>query len=339
MFRFERTSEGPKQRLQTSLLRMPEFALYPLSRARDYFRFMDYSWSRKPTWPLRSNTPTSHCKPFFIIGSGRSGTTLLRAVLSNHPDVFIPPENMRLGYMIRTFGNYRTAPWSMVVAAVLEDFSRSSDSRNWEIDLGSVARLAESLPSEKRNMAELIDLVYQTYGATHAPGKNRWGDKTPHNSFHLERIDRVFPTAQYLHVVRDGRDCVYSMVNAGMFNGDYVLAAYEWRDSVRRCRKFGARLKDQNRFFEVRYEDLVSLPGVKITEACHFFGLEPTEGMLHYNGVVDHVPDVLRWPHLRNVQRVIFRDSVGKWRLELPRSTLRSVMKIVSHELAILGYR
>jgi hypothetical protein len=263
---------------------------------------------------------------------------LLRAILSHHPDLFIPPENGTLGQMMRTFGAYRTAPWNDVVTAVLKDFRENYDFENWDIDLTLLAREVAAFPPERRNLSALINYLYSAYGRIHAPGKTRWGDKTPLNSFYLDRIALVYPNAQYIHILRDGRDCVCSFVKAGMWQKDYILAAYGWRDSVRRCRRFGRQPQYQNRYFEIRYEDLVSCPEQKVPELCQFLGIEPTEQMLHFGGSIGHVSDVTRKAHHKNLSKPISRDSVGAWKEQIPKAELPSVLRILRKELSLAGY-
>lgn len=300
--------------------------------------FSDHPLVRKSKWPVRCAMQALHCKPFFIIGNPRSGTTLLRAILSYHPEVFVPPENGALGRMIRTFGTCRRHPWRVVVRAVLEEFSKGYEFSHWKVDVEEVKRAAEALPGEERTLAGLIHLIYRTYGSIHAPGKTRWGDKTAVNVPYLGKIGLVFPDSRYIHMVRDGRDSIASNVKAGFSGGGYIRAAYYWKDNVRKCRNFGEKISSQNRFFQFRYEDLVSSPEKTVSALCKFLDLEPTETMLHYKGISENAPDVLTIAHHKNVIRPIFRDSIGKWKHQIPKSELRSVLTVIKKELAFFGY-
>jgi protein-tyrosine sulfotransferase len=319
-------------------------ALSPLvalrDRMREHILLSDHPWIRRSKWLVHDATQEGYCNPFFIIGYPRSGTTLLRAILAQHPAVFIPPENGKIGAMIRTFGTYRTHPWNTVVDAVLEIFRQGYEFSHWQIDLAALKRAAEALPEGERTLARLFHLLYYTYGSIHSPGKTQWGDKTvTGNVTHLEKIELIFPEARYLHIVRDGRDCVASAVMAGMFRKDYIYAADRWKNNVSKCRLFGKKLKKQNRFLEFRYEDLVSTPAQVIASVCGFLALAPTEAMLDYEGKVEPMSDVLTISHHQNVARPIFRDSIGNWKQQLSPSTLHAVMKIIEPELTVWGYR
>ena len=277
-------------------------------------------------------------RPFFIVGSGRSGTTLLRALLSEHSDVFIPPENQMHRNMAKAFDSYRALPWRVRVAAVLEEFSKNEEFNEWQVDLSSIITKTELLKKEDPSLAGLVNLIYMEYASIHAPGKNRWGDKTPDNAFNLDLIEKIFPDAQYIHMLRDGRDCVASFFKSNFYNGDIVRAAYKWRDSVRFCRKFEKKIQDKKRFLELRYEDLVSSPEKKIIDVCNYLNIDITEKMLRYDGASKNIKDVFDKERHQNVRRGIFKDSIGHWKHDIPKSDLKKVLKIIEDELRFFSY-
>ena len=320
--------------------RVRDLAASPLIQVRDRFLFRDHrSWTRPSRWPIRPPTQPPNGNPFFIIGSPRSGTTLLRAILAQHPALFIPPENGALGVMIRTFAAHRSHPWEAVIASVLEVFRQGYEFHHWNVDVAAIQRAAEAVPQGERSLVGLLDLIYHQYGTRHFPGKTRWGDKTvPGNVVYLGKIDLVFPQARYIHIVRDGRDCVASAVNVGMFHKDFLYAAYGWKDTVRRCRRLAPRLRAQGRFLEVRYEDLIVSPESVVSGLCRFLGLQPTDAMLRYSGRTEHLPDVRVIAHHQKVGRPISRDSIGNWRHLIPEPVLPSVLRILRKELAAWGY-
>ena len=319
------------------LRRARQAALYPLVRIRDRFLFSDRAGTGK--WPVREAEGAAEpYQPFFLLGSPRSGTTLLRALLCAHPDVLIPPENGALRAMIRVFGSMRGEPWPSVVAAVLDRFAGGYEFEHWGIDVEAVKKLTAELPLEERSLAALIRVLYLEYGSRHGLDKRFWGDKsTPGEYLYLNKLTLVFPKARYVHIVRDGRDCVASSVRAGFFEGSYYQAAYAWRDNVRFCRRFGRSRSE--RFLELRYEDLVSSPRVEVARLCRFLGIEPVDSMLeHHNLVGKTAPDVGGIDHHQNVRRPISKDSVGKWRSGLPAGALGIVSRIVGPELRVHGY-
>ena len=289
---------------------------------------------------MRATASSGAQSPFFVLGSPRSGTTLLRTVLCSHPDIFIPPENGSFLPMIRVFMSNRHADWDRVVDSVLDSFREGYEFAQWKLDLESIAQSAKALPTQDRSLAGLIEHLYGKYGETHAPGKSVWGDKsTPGDYHYLGKLSLVFPDARYVHIVRDGRDCVASSVRAGFFDNSYYTAAYAWRDNVHFCRRFGEQL-GPDRFVQIRYEDLVSELRDALDGLCRFLGVEPSDAMLeHHRSVSSTTPDVERLGHHENVRRPISTSSLGKWRTQIPSSEIEVVSRIVDGEMRACGYQ
>lgn len=315
-------------------------ALSRLVYLRDWFLFSDNPLFCWKAWPVQSSREDLNDKVFFVLGSPRSGTTLLRRILSSHPQVFIPPENGGLATMIRTYGTFRWKSWNLAVQRVFDKFCTGYEFEKWEIDLKVVRKAAESIAPEDRSLAEIFNVLYTEYGLKHDPGKIRWGDKTTPGYFnYLRKLQMVFPKARFIHIVRDGRDCVASSIDAGFFDKNIEEAARAWKYNVKECRKLGRRIQNENRYHELRYEDLINLPKEKIDALCCFLDLEPDSDMMESLGS-NHctLPDVPAIGHHKNVQKPIFQDSVGKWKHKLPESEIEKVSGIIAQELAFYGY-
>jgi len=113
-------------------------------------------------------------RPILVIGSPRSGTTLLAEVLQHHPDLAYV-EEPRLTWRL---GNDRKS-----------DMLRPSDARP-PVRAGI-----------RKAFAEMV----------RAAGRTRLLEKTPSNSLRLGFVDRIFPDARYVHIIRNGLDSVLSI--------------------------------------------------------------------------------------------------------------------------------
>jgi hypothetical protein len=171
--------------------------------------------------------------PFWVIGAPRSGTTFLTRVLNHHPEVFLTNETRVMLLFSRLLNRWVE---SRRVLATSRD---------------------EIVDSLWRNLPALIEHVYRDLGAI--PGQ-RWGDKYPqyadadHDPEALATIDRLFPTSQYVHIIRDPRAVVASIVSKGWLEFDEAIAA--WRVFVTHAHDFGRQIGDE-RYHEVHFEDLV----------------------------------------------------------------------------------
>jgi len=140
----------------------------------------------------------SEAEPVFIVGCGRSGTTLLRMMLDMHRDICCGPETW-LFLQDGEEGN----PYERTYCAALSislgiPFARLWEQNNSGISRAQIAESALSLFAEKEK-------------------KPRWAEKTP---LHVHRIDYIlthFPKAKIVHILRDGRDVICSLVTHPKF--------------------------------------------------------------------------------------------------------------------------
>ena len=113
--------------------------------------------------------------------------------------------------------------------------------------------------------------------------KPRWGDKTPGYVEHLPHLAALFPTATFVHLIRDGRDVATSLAEWPWGPASPVAGAFWWRRKVRAGRRAGARL-GPGRYLELRLEDLIQDPESELRRLCTFIGEEFEPAMLEYQG-------------------------------------------------------
>jgi len=290
-------------------------------------------------------------QPFFIIGSGRSGNTLLRKLLMERAKVVIPPEIPGLGSTIRQFSQSGAKDWPDVVEDVIAKFQYLADidienldssgkpviynlSTELGVDFNKINKELKQTEGREHSLEKIISSIYQAYSLRVFGEVLPWGDKTPWNAFHYERIKKVFPNAKYIHMVRDGRDCIASYVESlgKLMNLDARSAAYRWRDSVRASKK----IKEDcaGRFFEVRYEDLVASTEDVVFDVAKFLELSRVE----YKRVEAADLGEGNSLHHKKLNFPVDSSSIGKWKNKLSKEELDIVYSIIAKDLKILGY-
>jgi hypothetical protein len=272
--------------------------------------------------------------PFlFVVGCGRSGTTLVRAMLDAHPGLAVPGESYFPLWLARRRSRYERAG-RFDVDSYVADLAADPWFARWGIPADAVrARLEAAPPS---GFADAVRATYACYAS--ATGKPRAADKTPTFVLHVPALARLFPESRFLHVVRDGRDVALSLLAADWGPSRVGDAALHWRQHVRAGHRAGQALGD-DRYLEVRYEDLVADPVAAAAAVCRFAELEFDDAMLRY---ADRAPTLLaRLPDPEEHQNLRLPPTKGirDWRGEMAPDDVALFEALAGDTLEAFGYQ
>ena len=229
-------------------------------------------------------------RPVFVVGCQRSGTTMLRLMLDSHSHIACGPETRFLADLGRVVGS----DWKR-----LSQYGFSQE--EW---LGRIAAFFGGIQSD--------------YAA--ARGKIRWADKSPRYALSMEFITRVFPDAQVVHVIRDGRDVAVShRKRFGYWSS--VKSSVKWPRYIAAARAAGAKLPP-DQYLELRYEDLVTDGEATLRRLFDFLD-EPWEpAVLEFDKKEHDVPE--RYHRQLDARRsvagttaAVYRSRVGTHQREL----------------------
>ncbi|HTW68728.1 MAG TPA: sulfotransferase [Acetobacteraceae bacterium] len=243
--------------------------------------------------------------PFFIVGAGRSGTTLLRLILTGHSRLHIPPETWFLRDLVRQFPltGALTQPQAERAVAAMVRHERWPD---LGLDADEVRRAGAALAAGA-GLRDVIELVIARLLAE--SGKQRLGDKTPHYFEIVPELATLFPDAVFIYLVRDGRDVAMSWIDAGWQR--YYEPGFEWPRAMGCLRRDLRAYPD--RVLEVRYEDLVRRAEDTTRRICEFLGEDFEPAMLDWHARVDQVAERDRHLHGR-LSQPLSDDAVAAWR-------------------------
>ncbi len=264
-----------------------------------------------------------------ILGTPRSGTTLMRRVLNAHPDIACPGETYLFNGCARFLHR--------------ETFASG-------LDIGALAGLSFAGFGEDEVLRRLREFAFSFMGDhARAAGKPRWAEKTAFDAFLLDRLEPL--VAGHVHFIclqRHGLDVVSSMDEATTKTGGYVDAihayikrysqplealAHVWVDLASRIAALAARHAADS--VVVRYEDLCAEPERELSRVFSAIGAEFDPGVIdralgsHESAGIDD------WKsHSRDA---IDASSVGRW-TALPPATIRMLAEVVNPTLVDLGY-
>ncbi len=268
-------------------------------------------------------------RPFFIVGSPRSGTTLLRFMLSSHSRLYVPDETGFIPFLKCDPHQQLTIEQT---ARVLQRIGRLN--RFWNQLIPDIADFHDSLPEPR--LPFLLDALYRQEGRL-AQGV-RWGDKTPLYVRYIPEILAIFPQAQFIHVVRDGRDATlsaYEKWGKTTWYMDHYYLLRNWQRNVQVGIKAESHLP-ADQFFSLHFETLIRDPEKILRQVSNFLGESFEPAMLdHTNlarkvgGGIDQHVEVQAPIHTRNIER---------WRREMTSFQKKMSDKLTGDTLRQLGY-
>jgi hypothetical protein len=296
-------------------------------------------------WPYGAPATLEKSKvdrPFpFIVGVGRSGSTLLRLMVDAHPGIVITPETHWLRAAISDLRDRPDDPEN-AKRRILDDPSWADMGISGE-QLEEV--FAAHVPEEPM---KTIRNIYSVYGQAH--GVARVGDKTPLHGLIMYDIARAFSDAHFIHIIRDGRDVATSYRDLWFGPGnDPQDAAVFWMWRIREIRQQAQFVPN---YLEVRYEDLVTDPEPVLRAIGQFISLP-----FHPSQLAAHERAAERLKELKDVQRggeTTFAElrqgihhlttrkpdpkRIGRWRSEMTDAQVKSFESVAGDMLADLGY-
>jgi len=230
--------------------------------------------------------------PIFIGGAGRSGTTLAVDMLGLHPEVSPVYETGFVSQIAGLVFGRRDLSKQQVQIAIIQLMDRWSQSlphiphqkRAHERYHHGPHYIRFDRPFAMARTVELVDALdagnrvmgfnrfVNALFAEHArlDGKPRWANKTPSYVHLLPVLGSIFPEMRFLHCVRDGRAVAASVVTRSWGPSNVTEAATWWSRKTQLGVDWGRANPD--RYFELRYEALLTRPQQTLSALLDFLG-------------------------------------------------------------------
>ncbi len=256
-------------------------------------------------------------EPHIIMGGApRSGTTVLRKLFDQHPEICSGAETKLF------------VPAAFNLAWLVESYA---------IPMPELEAMRERAASQAAFIDDFAKRV-----RTDA-GKARWAEKTPQNIRNLDWILARFPKASVIHIIRDGRDVVCSMRQHpdrrwvdGQWQKVLLPRSVEWY--ARRWladTACGMAWRDDSRYVEIRYEDLVADPPAVLRAICDGIGASVDAEWLEAVGRREDGAGHTKRP---DYEGAVSGASVGRWREDLSAAEQQEVERLCGSRLRELGY-
>ncbi len=257
--------------------------------------------------------------PVFIGGAGRSGTTLLRVILDSHPNIACGPElkvTPRVAQMWLEFQTTLNAP--------LREYQLTPT------DINAIfGRMLLSFLEKYRKIA----------------GKKRIAEKSPNNVFYFQHLANMFPESPLIHVIRDGRDVICSLLTMDWrdpstgqrveYTRDVRKAAEYWVTAVRAGREALKSAIARPNYMELHYEDLVKNPESTLRILCEFIKEPWDSSVLNY---YEHKCNLAGESSAQDVSKPLYKSAMQRWIRDLNPIDKGVVKEIAGALLIELGY-
>lgn len=211
---------------------------------------------------------------FFILGTSRSGSTLLQSMLNMHSKLTIPPETHFFHSYRVLETNYNNRDISGLI-----DFWQDNKTRMKDLQLPK--KLLHNLSSKLgiKTPAQLFDLYLTLYRLLR--NKKVVGEKTPKHIRHVKEILSVYPKAKIISMFRDPRATANSEINAMFGSPSVVVSTRRWSEYVKIHFQLKKELPEST-YMMIQYRDLIANPEKTLREVTAHLGWEFEEQMLHY---------------------------------------------------------
>jgi hypothetical protein len=276
---------------------------------------------------------------FFLFGSHRSGTTMLRRTAEAHSRIAVAPET----HWIPQFYKHRTGLTAdgMVTEALIARLLEHPKLRHLGVSPKDLRRLLT--PGERPAYADFVGRIFDRFGEARA--KSLVGDKTPNYVRQVHVLHALWPRARFVHLIRDGRDVCLSVLawkrkaarTAELFptwtEDPVTTAALCWERDVRHGRNKGRPLGPAL-YHEIRYETLVHRPADETRDLCSFLGVPYEAGMLEF-----HQGRTVHEPGLSPKESWLpITPGLRDWKTQMPPSDVERFEAAAGDLLDELGY-
>lgn len=260
-------------------------------------------------------------RPIFIGGLMKSGTTLLRTMMSNHRNIF---SGLETHWFEKVF--------------VKDDDIEYINKMAVYFDL-SIETVKEIIKISNSNNYPFLKVFFDFL--TKENNKKRWVEKTPQNIKFIEKIRSNFIDFTFIYVQRDLRDVYASWKNSKKYNLNYFI------DEVKETEeRFSSQKKlIESNLYNIKYELLVRNPKIEISKLLDFINEEIDSNCFVNNSLSSKVEfDKINKLYnkksvtLKSLQEDINLDKVGYYKKILTENEINLIELELGELLNNMGY-
>ena len=284
---------------------------------------------------------SQHPTPVFILGSGRSGTTITASLLSQLPGVQIAKET---GYIGQNLALLKDIANPVALARLVLEVNSWLEKERWE-HTASIQGFRDFCERYQFfGSAAFMHYIWQLDSKVPWHELSFIGDNTPLYVMAIPAIQELMPNARFIHMVRDPRDVICSVLKMRFGADDVVVAAMEWHLTLG-CWLMAERIVSADRRMECRYEDLCTVPEQTMACLAGFLNRSESDAAA---ALAQHATDgsksatgfenVATVSHHTRLTEPISPSRVGRYKSELSTAQIRAIEEIAQYGMLAYGY-
>ncbi|MDQ2098258.1 MAG: sulfotransferase [Tychonema bourrellyi B0820] len=264
-------------------------------------------------------------KRIFLVGSPRSGTTILQSLLAAHPEIISFPESKFFHYLL--YEEFATK-----LPSRLETFFRD------EINRPEFLHDFDNSQKDENKAAWFVRILD---GLAVEENKSIWLEKTPEHIYFIQDIQRLVPDAKFIHILRNGMDTIASLYEAtrtfsNLWGGVWDLehCIERWKDAVLISHKY----VNESRHMFVKYEELIDNKNLVLAGICDFIGIEYDAAMLiNYKKNAANLSLNLPWH--QGITRDVQSTNIHKYHENFNRHQIQSILTQIQWVNSQIAYQ
>ena len=268
----------------------------------------------------------------FLLSSDRSGSNLLLRIMNSHPLVFAP------------------APLHVfpVLNKVIENYGDLSINTNWYALLNNTCELINAEFGEfktgfseinknttEKSLNGLIKSIYSIEAKKNNKSNIFIKLHDAYNYFNF--LSEYFPSAKYIHLVRDPRDMSLSWLNATGLKGGIMRAAKIWREDQRGYEQLSNKITKEQ-FLQVHYEQLLKNPRTTLKTICAFLEIPFSDSMLNYYQSEHSIKLASKIQAWANLSQPILKSNYNNYKKGLLAPQIEYIELICQKHMLKYGY-
>jgi hypothetical protein len=268
--------------------------------------------------------------PIILLASERSGSNLIRTLISNHSGIAAPRSPHFLNVFHQIIVYYGDLSKKENCRNLFNDMLRLANHpyHKWDLQLEFDKCYDAFHP---KSFLDIFDLLYKS--ATEKENKRRYFIKEVNTFHHAFELYNYFDKkAHFIYLYRDPRDHVASWLRDPLHLKNAKEAAEKWKKEQLMCQVLIHTFKLP--VCHLKYEDLISNTETEVTRVLNYLG-EEVEPACFQTTKKDKTEWNVYW---KNLQNPIMADNQNKYLKELHAEELRIVQNITKEEMNFLGY-